>query len=391
MGDSRLDLLKMPYQSEPNTSIQQKKILLMGHVDGLGGAQTAFRKLYDFAKEEGYVVKVVVLSDQPRKDQSIYNGNLLSSVTYKGHFLTRRVKKTADLLYSSLQVRQFKPDIFVSVGLNNSSNFVARSLDKHCFKIGQDFIAGRDSKDTIWNASRGVMDGLAVQAPSMLDHWRMALDTTAGVNWLPCFPESPVAGVIRSQRHDAPGKIRLVYFGRLANNKGLPLLLQALADSRIPQDIQLDLWGKGSEEALLKQMTTELGLHGRVRFLGGYPFGEEGAQLMASYDALVLPSTRLEGLPLILLEAMAYGLPFLTTDVGAIRDCCIGNPDTVMVQPTQEGINQGVQTLVHRIQSNAFDSVRLQRFYSETFSFEVMASRWRMCFQNPHDFFYESK
>jgi glycosyltransferase involved in cell wall biosynthesis len=368
-----------------------QRILLMGHVDGLGGAQTAFRKLYDFMKGEGHRVKVVVLSDRSPKEQLHYQNDLLSRVRHTTPFLTQRMQKTADLLYAGWQARAFNPQIFVSVGLSNSANILARSLNKHCFKIGQDFIANRDSQDGIWRASRGIMNGLAVQAPSMMDHGQKTLHTLTGLNWLPCFPESPVADVIRSQRSADTGKVKLVYFGRLANNKGLPLLLQSLADASIPHHVKLDLWGEGAEGALLQQMTADLGLSERVRFRGSYPVGEEGARLMASYDALVLPSTRLEGLPLVLLEAMAYGLPFLTTDVGAIRDCCINNPDAVMVAPTSAGISQGLRALLAHIHANTFDPLRLQRFYEQTFSATVMASRWQQCLQNPYRFFYETR
>ena len=233
------------------------------------------------------------------------------------------------------------------------------------------------------------MDGIAFQAPSMLNYWLKNGVNINTVNWLPCFPEPPIEGILRKDYEPSSGVIRLAYFGRLAGNKGLQLLLRALAAPIVPSKVMLYIWGIGTEEGKLKELTAELGLLDRVKFLGAYPGSEEGADLMASYDALVLCSTGAEGLPLILLEAMAYGLPFLSTNVGAIKDCCENNPDTILVQPTLEDITIGLSTLVHRIETGDFDAQRLRLFYENHFSYQVMALRWRTCFQNPINFFVD--
>lgn len=369
---------------------RQQKILLMGHSDGHGGAQTAFRELYNFVQGEGHVVKVIALTNRAKQQQPFPRATLVGRITHRGSVLIRSVKKIWGLLWAGVRARQFRPDIFVSVGLNNSANGVARLLSNRCFKIGQDFIATRPLDDAIWRTSRAALNGVAVQAPSMIDYWQTVTPNTAGVNWLPCFPEPPVRGVLRQQNEAPKQEIKLSYFGRLAGNKGLPLLIRALAAPAIPAQARLDLWGSGNQEAPLRKLVAELGLERKVRFLGQYPAHEEGARLMASYDALVLCSTEMEGLPLVLLEAMAYGLPFLATDVGAIRDCCVDNPDAVLVQPNLESIVQGLQTLMQRIEEQSFDPGRLRAFYEAKFSSEVMADRWRVCFQNPKRFFYES-
>ena len=64
--------------------------------------------------------------------------------------------------------------------------------------------------------------------------------------------------------------VRLLFVGRLANQKGLPYLMQALADldRRSLSKVQLELVGSGPEEARLKSMVSELGLSEVVRFSG---------------------------------------------------------------------------------------------------------------------------
>jgi glycosyltransferase involved in cell wall biosynthesis len=366
------------------------RVLVMGHTDGQGGAQTAFRELFNFIRREGYDVKLIALTDNITREQPYDADHLLGRIAHEGKPGILHIRKIFGLAWAAFRARRFKPDIFICVGLNNSSNLIARFAGDQCFKIGQDFIAGRSGEDAIWKSAGKALDGIALQAPSMLEWWKKSRIGINGINWLPCFPGPPVAGIRRSNDPRTNPEIRLAYFGRLAGNKGLSLLFGALASKNSLPHISLDIWGRGEEEDALKNLSAQLGLNSRVRFLGAYPGKEEGARLMASYDALVLCSTTMEGLPLVLLEAMAYGLPVLATDVGAIHDCCADNPDAILVEPNQEAIAYGLETLAQRITSGDFDSTRISNFYKTHFSPEVMEARWRTCLQNPTLFFNES-
>ncbi|MCC8408166.1 glycosyltransferase [Mucilaginibacter sp. UR6-1] len=369
----------------------KKNVLLMGHVDGLGGAQIAYRELIDFVKAEGHNLRIINITDDKNGGRLTDADLVLGRIEHKTPGLVDKVKKYRSLLSAAKQARSFKPDVFVSIGLSNSSNFITRYLSNDCFKIAQDFIANRSKEEEIWNKSRGSFNGIAVQAPSMLDYWKTNLTDASDVNWLPCFPAPPVSGVLRKQESGEKQQIRLAYFGRLAGNKGLPLLFNTLTTLPNRQNVKLDLWGKGEEETNLKKLAAELDLDSIVSFKGGYPADRDGAELMASYDGLVLTSTEMEGLPLVLLESMAYGLPFMATNIGAIRDCCIDNPDTVLVEPDQHSISEGLSKLINNIKTGAFDPVRLKNYYDQHFSHKVMADRWRACLNNPKLFFNEAQ
>jgi len=371
------------------TTMYGKKILLMGHVDGYGGSQTAFRELYEFVKKDGYDVRSIFITDKSFEEQSFGKESLIGRVKHHGNSVFFYLNKWISVLKSGSAARLFQPDIFVSVGLSNSAIVISKFLQGTSFKIAQDFIANREFDDRLWHASRGAFDGVVLQAPSMFEYWLSNGEKKEGLNWLPCFPEKPVDNVIRKQYDIPKTNVKLVYFGRLAGNKGLPLVLKALAGLQIDNDITFDLWGKGAEEQPLKELVKELKLENSVKFLGLYPSGVEGAELMASYDALLLCSTATEGLPLILLESMAYGLPFLATDIGAIKDCCIGNEDAILVKPNETEIAKGILLLKENILANKFDPVRMRNFYEQNFSHKVMEDRWKLCLDDPQSFFYQ--
>jgi glycosyltransferase involved in cell wall biosynthesis len=98
--------------------------------------------------------------------------------------------------------------------------------------------------------------------------------------------------------------------GRLTPQKNFGLLLEA-AQPLLGPDVQLALFGSGPEEAELRQ---HAGAH--VHFMGTVA---ERAAIYQALDALVLPS-RFEGLPMVVLEAMACGVPVLASAVDGVRE-----------------------------------------------------------------------
>jgi glycosyltransferase involved in cell wall biosynthesis len=119
---------------------------------------------------------------------------------------------------------------------------------------------------------------------------------------------------------------RFITAGRLAKVKGIDLLLDAMAlvGKKLPS-AELMILGEGPLESALKRQTRQLGLDHAVHFPGFQPnpYG-----YMRHADVFVLAS-RYEGLPLVLLEALALGTPVVATDCpGGVReilsDCPMG-------------------------------------------------------------------
>ncbi|MDD5707332.1 MAG: glycosyltransferase [Kiritimatiellae bacterium] len=130
--------------------------------------------------------------------------------------------------------------------------------------------------------------------------WRvvpLGTDTT-------CFsPDGPVAA-------DAA---ELLFVGRLRYYKGLDTLFDALL--QLP-GVRLDIVGDGRMAAAWRARSEALGLSDRVRFLGDRPDAELGARYRGA-KLFVLPANcRAEAFGTVLIEAMACGLPCVTTDIG---------------------------------------------------------------------------
>jgi len=98
--------------------------------------------------------------------------------------------------------------------------------------------------------------------------------------------------------------------------KGLDILLRAMA--LLPDDVRLVQVGRGSETANLLELRDELGLRDRVEFRD-LPWEVDAADLIGGFDVFVLPS-RLEGLPVSIMEAMLAGTAIVASDVGSVDE-----------------------------------------------------------------------
>lgn len=103
--------------------------------------------------------------------------------------------------------------------------------------------------------------------------------------------------------------------GRLSHEKGADVFLKSI--TRLA-DIPLvaSVIGAGPEETALRALADDLGISDRVRWHGALP---DAGQYFAGFDAYAL-SSRTEGTPMVLFEAMAAGTPIVASTVGGVPD-----------------------------------------------------------------------
>jgi glycosyltransferase involved in cell wall biosynthesis len=183
--------------------------------------------------------------------------------------------------------------------------------------------------------------------------------------------------VTPSARPDLTERV-VVLLGRLSFEKGQDMMLEAWAEvtPRFP-DWRLRLYGSGPDEEPLRRQARELGLSGTVEFRG--PTADvEGALTGASIHAL--PS-RVEGFPMSVMEAMAYGLPTVAFDCApGVRELITHESDGLIVRP---GNTAEFAEALRRLMDDPGLRAKLGREASTSvrrFSPEMVIDRWERMF-----------
>jgi glycosyltransferase involved in cell wall biosynthesis len=148
---------------------------------------------------------------------------------------------------------------------------------------------------------------------------RCALDLRA-------LPERPI-------RSNSSERVRAICVARLSPEKGHVGLLRAFAKAQRngARDCELLLVGDGPERERIERAIKELGLEGSVRLLGHQP-EQDTLREVAQSDLLVLASF-MEGLPVVLMEALAYGLPVIAPRVAGVPELVEENVHGLLFAP----------------------------------------------------------
>ena len=132
-----------------------------------------------------------------------------------------------------------------------------------------------------------------------------------------------------------PEVLRMLAVGRLVEKKGFHVLLAAVA--RLQSPFQLEIIGEGPEEKRLKELVREHGLEAKVRFCGPKTH-DDLPRAYSEAHLLVAPSITdhtgdRDGLPNVILEAMACGRPVIASNTGAICSAVIHEQTGLLTPP----------------------------------------------------------
>lgn len=128
-------------------------------------------------------------------------------------------------------------------------------------------------------------------------------------------------------------------------HKGHIPLLQAMAGPELSErNAQLLIAGSGPMGEFLRGMARDLGIAGRVHFLG---HREDVPEILAASDVVVLPSTHDEGVPQVILQAFALERPVVASEVAGIRQVVAEGETGLLVPPEDpEAIGRAIVRLL---------------------------------------------
>lgn len=176
--------------------------------------------------------------------------------------------------------------------------------------------------------------------------------------------------------HSNNKEINIIYVGRLSENKQIDKVIDAMYKSE--DRFKLKIIGDGEESNNLEAKINNLKLNNRVQLIGK----KTQSQIVAFYknaDILILNSKK-EGLPMVVLEAMATGLCILATPVGAIPEILKDGKNGYFIDGTSDDIvkklNLASEKLDEIYRNNIIDS---QKFDFKVVNNRIIGSIQRIC------------
>lgn len=266
---------------------------------------------------------------------------------YVHQLLTPRASVLRYLIFSVksfLVLRRIAPDLVHVMGLGSGWVGYALKVNKKVpyllYQRGSEYYQTNPLKDLILKLGLQHADSVV----TLTDYMRRQLQKTGrsevhvipnGLN-LEEFTDLTQSGCRARLKIDQSAKI-ILYVGRLNRIKGTEYLLHAVdrivrGQVSVPEKIRLLLVGKNQEEEdYYQSLARHLNIEKFVEFVGETPRSLIPVYMKAA-DLFVLPSLS-EGFPNVILEAMASGLPIITTNVSGLPDIIRDGENGFIVQP----------------------------------------------------------
>ena len=177
---------------------------------------------------------------------------------------------------------------------------------------------------------------------------------------------------------DSPGTFTFFSLAHLVPEKGMDTLIEAAAILKHDKtDFRVIIGGDGSERASLEQAVRDASIDPIVRFTGKLSKGEVRDWLLHSH-AFVLPS-HFEAFGVVLIEAMACGLPVIGTRSGG-PEFIVGDETEMLVDPGDAfALAKAMRRMIDRIAG--YDQAQITRYATERFNPEVVAGQYAALYE----------
>jgi glycosyltransferase involved in cell wall biosynthesis len=279
--------------------------------DAIGGMETQTKRMATALHEQGHTVTVYTKSYGDHDDSDVdYEVVRVPNVSWSPFLsdLTFLVSSLLLPLRRSSEHDVFQCMMFYPVGF---LGFVLRrltGLPYFAWIRGGDYYLMRDVGWKRW-MMRTVLDDALVLAQST----EIKRDVEGDFPDIECDIEVLGNGVTLPELNTTPEDIDVLYVGRLAPKKGFKYLLDAVA--ALDDPIEFTVVGDGDRRSAIEARSRQLDLD--VQFVGWVSPDDVDAYYRRA-KLLVLPSIEGEGLPNVVLEAMAHGLPIVATPSGGV-------------------------------------------------------------------------
>jgi glycosyltransferase involved in cell wall biosynthesis len=298
----------------------------------------------------------------PKKISELFGFNFSSKVSFAHYdFLLKKIIKehgTPDIIYS-----HYLTTSYVATLLKKKWNIPLVAIE-HWSEINKDKLNSWVKKVgqlTYNNVDRLISVSLSLQ-DRIVQHF--------GVNSLVIHNMVGADFFNQKNKFNFDGKIRFVTTGRLVYGKGFDLLPRAFAKLNLPKDKwEMNIIGGGEEYDNLQKQINELKLQDNIHLLGQKTKAEV-VDILKISNAFILPS-RAENFSVAVLEALACGLPVISSICGGIRECIFDFNGLLFPVDDVDALADAIKYMFDNYQS--YDRQKIAEDCKNRFSPEVIA------------------
>lgn len=174
-----------------------------------------------------------------------------------------------------------------------------------------------------------------------------------------------------THKKNGDGKYHFIAVGRLCDHKHFDLLIESFAQAGLPTNTVLDIVGEGERHEQLKTLIDKNKLNASV-IMHGIKSSAEVADMLASSDCYVL-SSRLETFGIVLLEAMAMGLPVISTMCGGPNSFINENEGLLIPNNDHQAMSEAL--IYMRNNSEKYNAESIRQYCFKQFREEVIAHK----------------
>ena len=351
---------------------------------GLGGAEVSTINLANKMVERGHEVMIIYLTGDNEHTKSIRNGIRVIGLQMS--------KKPFGLIKALLQARKiikvFRPDV-VHGQMIHANLFIRllRCVVRLPRVISSEHSVDIRGKGRMWayrltdwlsdmntNVSREATNRF-IEQKAFSSHKSRPMYN--GIDTARYQTDSEARNIIRQKYHIIPDEFVFLSAGRLTPAKDHRNLLQAF--SQLGTNAKLIVLGKGELQQEIEQTIKELHLTTRVLMVGAHPNVND---YYSAADCLVI-SSAWEGMPMVVIEAMANGLPIVSTHVGG-TDETIQDPRWIVPAHNASALAACMRQMfeLSRDERNAIGAHNRQT--AQRFDINYICDEWESAYRLTH-------
>jgi len=332
MLDGILNSIRFAHKT-PMPVLKKMKLTLIISSLGSGGAERVMMILANYWAQKGWQITLLTLDDGNKKP--FYN--LYPDITHRPLGVAKNSSNIIQGLTNNFKrvwvlrtaIKKYRGQTIISFMANTNVLTLIAALGLGipiivCEHNDPKFSVTNNVWRVLRNLTYPMASRLTVLTQSAVSYFSPAIQLKTSV-----MPNPVIKPTFNGNfKKDQNGNKIILAMGRLTEQKGFDLLLKAFAEvsSKFP-DWFLYIWGEGSLRHPLEKLRDQLGLRDRVQFPG---LTKQPYEIMKKADLFVM-SSRYEGFPMVLIEAMACGLPVICFDCNGPRDIIRDDVDGVLV------------------------------------------------------------